>query len=451
LIDIVSGLLFSGLIETKCKLIRSIKENIIKDLYLKSKYNEVLMRFLSLILLISLFIGSLSADSIFSYNGFPEKHYAVDAYSAGMGNASVSDTYRMNAGYENPAILANISRVVFSTAVTFGYYEFDDGNSTFSEEGVYFPYFSIGVPLADHRIGFTFSPYLSGNFDSQKSGKLDESANSNSDVNYTVISKLHANIYKASMMYAYDFEFLQFGIGANYYTGNRMRFHHWDFEDGSFVDTKEEVDMNFQGAGLTLGFTKSFENLSLGFAYQSYAKLATTLEHISLSSTTDMDVDDFELPHSITLGATYKITPKFKISSDLSYEMWEQLDNAEYKRDAFSLKGGLAYDPKWGYGYWYEKIPLRVGGFYQKNPFKVLDADSNERTLIEKGFTLGMSIPLSTPDKQIHLGFKYSIRDGENTTSKDTNTLFTVGVTGFDFFKKRLKRTGHRDIPKADK
>ncbi|PID29860.1 MAG: hypothetical protein CSB55_00955 [Candidatus Cloacimonadota bacterium] len=404
------------------------------------------MRFLSLILIIFSLTGSLTADSVFSLDGFPERHYAVDAYSGGAGNASVADVYRLNAGYENPAVLGNIGRVLFSTSLTFGYYRFDDGISTFSEEGSYSPYFSIGVPLNNHKIGFSFSPYLSGNFDSRKSVDFPNESNPEGVLKATVINKLHANIYKASVLYAYDFNSIKIGLAADYYVGNRMQFYRLDFKDASYVDNREELDTDFHGGGFTIGLTKEWEKIAFGFVYDSYAKLSAEQKHITVTHQTTQKINDFELPHGFTFGTTYKITPQLKINTDFSYEMWKDSNVAQDFEDVYSLRGGLAYDPKWGYGYkWYERIPLRIGGYYKNNYFKT---DNNK--LFEKAFTCGISIPLSTPDKQIHLGFKYAVRNGRDTDSKDTDTLFTMGVTGFDFFKKRLKRTGHRDIPKAD-
>jgi hypothetical protein len=33
---------------------------------------------------------------------------------------------------------------------------------------------------------------------------------------------------------------------------------------------------------------------------------------------------------------------------------------------------------------------------------------------------------------------------------QDKSAMFTIGITGFDIFGKRKKKTEHRDIPEAD-
>ena len=107
---------------------------------------------------------------------------------------------------------------------------------------------------------------------------------------------------------------------------------------------------------------------------------------------------------------------------------------------------GLAYEPQSGYGKWYERIPLRLGGYYRELPFK-----KNNKKITEIAGTGGFSIPLKSYGKKLDIAVKI-LQRGDNSihSVEDRSVMFTVGITGFDFFSKRKKKIEHRDIPKAD-
>ena len=108
---------------------------------------------------------------------------------------------------------------------------------------------------------------------------------------------------------------------------------------------------------------------------------------------------------------------------------------------------GIGYDPLSGYGNWYNQIPLRFGGYMRELPF-----EKNDKKIVEKAFTCGVSIPLKSPDKKIEIAAKYLTRGNVDEHSlADRSIMFTFGVSGFDIFKKRPKKIAPRDIPKADK
>jgi len=87
-----------------------------------------------------------------------------------------------------------------------------------------------------------------------------------------------------------------------------------------------------------------------------------------------------------------------------------------------------------------------MGGSYRELPF-----DTEGESVFEKALSCGFSIPLKSASKKIDISLQYLTRgDLDSNGLKDSSYFLSIGVTGFDIFSKRIKRTGHRDIPKPD-
>ena len=77
--------------------------------------------------------------------------------------------------------------------------------------------------------------------------------------------------------------------------------------------------------------------------------------------------------------------------------------------------------------------------------------EANGNPIYEQAVTLGTSIPLRVPSKKIDIGFKYFQRGSINDNDlRDRGFQFSIGITGFDLFSKRVKKIDHREIPEAE-
>ena len=270
-------------------------------------------------------------------------------------------------------------------------------------------------------------------------------------LNYTETNKLSSNVYRADALYTYKNSYVNFGIVANYYIGHRTRFWKLDFDEYTMEDVKYEIEKTFKNPGVTVGFSKKLENVSLGVTYSTYAKLEGNIVykygHAPYADTLDLELTDdflFEIPARISSGLTWKFIDKYKASLDIYYAMWE--DTETYDKNSLKICFGLAYDPLSGYGGWLERIPVRIGGYYRELPF-----EKNQEKIIEQALTFGISIPLKSPNKKIDLAVKYLTRgDIDVHRLSDESLMFSFGITGFDIFRKRPKKIEHYDIPEAD-
>ncbi len=400
-----------------------------------------------LILVFLLMAVLLTGNSIFSFDGMPLEYYGNDVYGVGMGETGSADLFRINPNFHNPSIAATTNNVLFSTATSLGYMWYKDSeNNEFRDDGIYMPYFTMAIPIKNHRFAFSFNSIASGNIENSKELEFISFSDT---LQYSEVNRLSTSLYKADMVYAYKSSFVNIGVAMNYYLGHRIRYWKLDFEDNDYADAKYEIEKIYKNPGFTVGFSKKIGKVSMGAAYSSNVKLEGGITykygHTPYADTLSLEDDFlFEVPAQVSGGITWKFMEKYKASVDGYYQLWQDTDT--YDKNTLKLGLGFAYDPLSGYGSWYEKIPLRIGGYYRELPF-----DVNNEKIIEKAFTFGSSVPLKSPNKKIEFAVTYTMRgDVDKHGLSDESLMFSFGITGFDIFKKRYKRIEHREIPKAD-
>lgn len=385
--------------------------------------------------------AGLMGNSIFSFEGVPIQYYGYDVYGSGMGDTGSADLYRINQNLSNPSMTVTSNMVVFSTAVNLGFQWYKDKDNSYRDDGLLFPYFAIILPLSNHKLGFNFSNVGSGNLQNEKELSWE-------DYSYSELNRISTSIYKTDLSYAYKNDIINIGVAANYYLGHRTKYWKQDFDDLDLLDTKYEIEKNFKGLGFTAGISKKIKKFSFGIAYSSATDLKgdTIFKYIHspYSDTLDTEIVNYQIPEKFTCGFTWKLSASYKISMDTHYERWTSTDI--YDKDVYKVGLGFAYDPLSGYGNWYNRIPYRFGFSIRELPFEV-----NNNTIMENSYSAGISIPLKTSKKKLDLMINY-IKRGELDKNKleDNSLMFSIGVSGFDIFSKRLRRTSHRDIPKAD-
>ena len=395
-----------------------------------------------LLLITALMAALLSGNSVFSFAGIPIQNYGNDTYGRGMGDTGSGDLFRINTDYLNPSVATTSNKVTLSTAVTLGYIQYKDPSGNYRADGIYFPYFTAAVPIGNHKFAFSFNTFGSGNLENEKLVQLD-------DFTYDEINRINTSLYKIDLIYALKNKYLNLGFSVNYYLGHRTRYWKADFDDSEMIDSKYEVEKNFKNPGYTAGISRKIGNMSFGFSYISKVDMEGDViykyGHPPYADTLLSDTDyGFDMPARYAAGLTIRWKDHLKTSVDVYYDLWE--DTEEYDKNTMKIAVGFAYDPLSGYGKWYERIPFRFGGYIRELPFEV-----NDEKIMEQAINLGTSIPLKSSNKKIDLSVSYLIRgDLDKHELQDNSLLFSIGVTGFDIFSKRVKRTEHREIPRPD-
>ncbi len=394
-------------------------------------------------LLLGLLIISLLlyGNSAFSFDGLPNAHFGNDSYGLGMGSTGFGDLFRIGTNYQNPAMLANANKTIFSTAVRMGYlWYLDEAGAGYRDEEIHFPYFTFSFPAYKHRFGIVYQPYLSGLLRNEKMR--------DDEYSYKEINRISEIVNKISLAYAYRFDYINIGMSIHYFLGHQIRYWELDFTDSSFQDAKYEKEKSFQNAGFSFGLSQKKETFSWSLAFQSGSLLdGDSIYRFNFTPGADtLQTEEklFEVPGILSFGYTQRLPKQLKISTEFHYELWKRTDF--YEKNSYKIGFGTSYDPISGYGKWYERIPLRIGAYYRLLPFT-----KNNTKIAEKAITWGFTIPFVATEKQLDFACEYILRGDENTHGvRDKILYFSIGINGFDIFTRRPKKTAPREIPEAE-
>ena len=397
-------------------------------------------------LLIILMTGAfLTANSVFAPLGAPLHSYGNDVYGLGMGDTGISDLSRINCNQDNPSLLVSINKVTLSTAVNMGYYWYKSETVSYRDDELYLPFFTLAVPISNHRLGISLSSTDSGNL---YTGKMGLTSTEGDSLVYDEIIRKTEDLFRTSFHYAFKNKYANLGFSLMYYFGNHLNYWSLDFEDSHFTDSKYEFEKKYSGVSYKFGISKIIGKFSLGASYEPSAKLNGSLIYrynfAPEEDTLLTNVDLYEVPENINGGVTYMFSSTLKLNIESNITFWSQtMENYE---DSWRIGGGISYDPIAGYGRWYERIPFRMGVSWSKLPFK-----SDGEEIDELMLTAGSTIQLDSPGRKLDFALRYLTRGNqEQTEYEDESLQLIIGVTGFDVFQKTPKRTAKREIPKVD-
>lgn len=387
-----------------------------------------------------LMIGSFlwAGNSIFSYDGFPIQYYGRDIYSMGMGDTGASDVFRFNSGYANPAQRNRSNKTIFGTGILLGYTsyksEYQGQKRSYRDDSLDFSYFSVSVPIKQHRLGFQFNPFANGMVSNQI--HLDE--------NTTEYQETDKYIYRADLIYSYNFKNLSLGISGNYYFGHDNRTFE-QFSEEATVPTTESLRRNFKNPTMSFGAIQRFHDHALGLHVTLPVTLEGESERSSFHSSEDAVDFKYKLPMLLGLSYTGIFNKEFKVATDFNYESYSEISNE--LRDSWKLGIGLAWEPeKDRKNHWWQRIPLRAG-----YSLRELSFPSGGEYVEENTFSAGCSIALKNDINRLDMGIQYQLRGSlDSNQLQDRSFMLMLGFTGFDIITKAPDRTAPREIPEAE-
>lgn len=250
------------------------------------------------------------------------------------------------------------------------------------------------------------------------------------------------------------FRFLSLGAEYNYAFGNIKELAFFNFNSSTTINTylRTENDLkgNFFKGGLVLElgyiFPKSivFDNLNLGFYYQSKYRLTSNVDNISLSTlgfdTTKIVYPDVEMPESYGFGISKKIGRQLVLSSDIMFQKY-----SKFKGESL-LPGDYADNYRFGIGFevmprpdadktFWESLYYR-GGFSMDNSIMKIDGEQINNYSV----SLGIAVPLNTEaaiDFDITAGTRGKTELGY---VKDNYIKFNLGLNFGEFWFLRPNR-----------
>ncbi len=391
-----------------------------------------------------------AGNSVFSFEGLPCQFYGNDIYGISMGNTGISDVFRKNTGFGNPAILATTNRTLFSTGLMFGWtgYQSRDGvKRSYRDNSLDFPYFSIAVPVNQHHFGFQFNSFASGVVQCQNTFSwTDESVAPADTLEITELQKVDQYIYRADLMYAIHFPHLNLGAGLNYYIGHDIRRFSQNADYGIF-NTNEKLESGFKNPSATAGATLDYKNAALGVYYSLGCTLEGNATRTSIHETEDMGEVKFSVPGQLSAGLTYKLADEHRVAADYLVSFWKNAEYGDYENNGWKAGLGYANEPREGsHKTFFGRLAKRAGLSYRLLPF-----EANGKAVTETAVSTGFSIPLKNSENRLDLGIQYLWRGNlDDNSLQDRSVMFLVGITGYDIFSKAFNRSAPREIPEAE-
>jgi hypothetical protein len=395
-----------------------------------------------LLIILVLALNLQGGNSMFSFYGLPCQNYGYDIYGISMGNVGISDIFRKNTGYANPAIMGAANRAFFSTGIIFGWTGYkSDGTekTTYRDNSLDFPYFSVSLPVNNHHFGFQFNSMASGVVANQNTFTADS-------LTITEYNSIDRYIYKADILYAYHYHHINLGVGFNYYLGHEItRFS----QDGGFgiFNTKETLSSTFKNPSATVGMTIGYENFAAGAYYSHSADLKGDKTRTSIHETEELGSAKFSVPAQIGAGFTAKLGNEYKASTEVVFSLWKDATYKDYPHNGIKIGLGIAQEPRPdSRKTFFGQMPKRIGISHRLLPFEV-----NNHTVSETALSSGITFPIKNSDNQLDFGIQYLVRGSlEQHNKQDSSLMFMIGITGFDILTKAFNRKAPRDIPVAE-
>ena len=215
------------------------------------------------------------------------------------------------------------------------------------------------------------------------------------------------------------FNGLSVGIDASYIWGQLVATETGDFTSisgESMINERTYHLNNFHLSGglqyqLALG---NNNRLFLGAVANTKTRLATGYNQAITGSggteyvNKDYRANDYELPAGWGAGVALNYHRSWTFAVDYRFSKWSDVANtmryAKYT-DSYGLNGGVEFAPqKNSYQSILNRMKYRAGAFYRDTYLKIKDND-----IIERGFSLGLSVPLRQSKNAINIAYEYKL------------------------------------------
>lgn len=376
------------------------------------------------LIIFTLLTGTLSAQisvSPYSIFGNGDREPGKFAHQFGMGGVSTALHDPLQINIAQPA---SLSRLKYTTIDLGGFYQesqFNDGTNTANTGTGGFNYLAFGFPLSeDWGLVAGLTPYTKIGYNIQTEATLPFST---AQVQYSG----QGGFDRAFMGTAYElFDRLSVGVIGSYYFGTAERTTLAIMDNRSFFSTGQEESIRATGFNWEAGMqymqilgSDSTQEFTLGATLTPTTQLNGTLNDIYYTfavnsqggrayKDTVFNVNDEPVDvvfnSSYSFGASYGVRHprlvQYAWSVTADYQMLNRSElstSSELRgefQDGFRVSAGAQFIPFYALNQqrsnFFNQIDYRIGAFYENSGLVL-----NEQVIADRGFTLGMGIPLS--------------------------------------------------------
>ncbi len=181
---------------------------------------------------------------------------------------------------------------------------------------------------------------------------------------------------------------------------------------GEDIFNKRNYSVNniYWELGTQFDFNIGQNNFRFGAVYAPKVWLHSSYDQTIYNSIQELESDDstpdrFYIPRYYGAGFSYA-RKKFLGTVEYKVSEWGDVPNTKFKekvnfRNTYTLSGGLQYAPGNPDDPFYKRLRYRVGGFYGRDYLDLASVN-----LMQKGFTLGVSIPLGRTQNSVSVSYE---------------------------------------------
>jgi hypothetical protein len=364
--------------------------------------------FISLISVFLIFPVVASADSFFSSAGLGLPQYFASTQSTGMGGAGIGVRRYLALNEINPAAIDLQGLTMISAGLVGESINHSIGSASATTRQANAAGFRMAVPLSRNRFAMLFSlkPLMTSRLNVDFKQKIDEN-----NVTRTLDSK--GGISSVSL--GAQFTIIKgFAVGAlfDFYFGAYHELWKTNFDDDTFLDTRENVSSHLYGKGAQFGlYLQPIKVLSFGATWLTASRLnMETLAVTGGGKALDPVHQTANYPSSLGLGAAVDLK-KILIAADVYTQFWNdfKVDDASVGNlaDYVRFGAGIEYlDSKDYLAHYARRIAFRVGGYYARLPY----VDSYGRQSSEMMWSLGVGFPFNKNAGRVDLALEFGKR-----------------------------------------
>lgn len=377
-----------------------------------------------LIILITLFAVTTaeaqnSTASPYSMFGVGVLSQREDVTAAGLGHTGVALAPSKWVNISNPAGINNLDSITFYFNLQLKAFYANLNNGSYSQS-VYSGNLD-GLTMAFRAthwwtVALGYTPYSSVGY-TMDSEKLIIGTNTL----YTTTHKGSGGLSQGYINNAFTFfKHISLGISTSALWGSIWKKETAKFADalgGEDIYNDKKYTMNnlYFEYGLQFDFNIKKANIRFGGTFNEKTNLRSSYDHIvSNNISSELFFDDvtplkgeFSVPRSYAGGVSIN-RPRFLFTADFRYNEWSNVKNVKFRetvkfRDNWSTGCGIEYKMNGAMDdYFFKRLALRLGYFYEKNYLKMRGA-----VLDKYGVTAGVTIPLGHWNNAIVVSYEY--------------------------------------------
>lgn len=376
-------------------------------------------------LLLALSAAPAAAQSILSSRGLGYPLQPLDARAEGVGGVTTG-LAGPHLSFVNPASAVGIPAPALLVTVQPDAYDAEAGDISTDGSTVRFPVVMAAFPLGSRFTGQVgYGSFLDQSWQVTAEDSLDLPAGGRVGVRDRFVSDGGVARFRLGAG-ARLLEGLSVGVAADLFTGAANDTSRRDI-DGLF-SAVSATTFRYRGVGVSAGVQWApSPALTVGAALSAGGSLHAEAD----TGDADPIEKDYSMPLRADLGASARVTQNTVVALSGTWTGWSATDEdlsdrAGGAQDAFRVAGGIEYE---GFTLARRVFPLRIGGRFERLPFRWGDRGDDVAFPDERAITAGLGARLAGGAARLDVAAERGMRGGGDAVVDESFWRFSLTMS----------------------